>query len=382
MPVLAGLCAALGQAPAETRLILTPVGPEATLYDPAISGCDANDIPDAPFRAFRDAGGGIVAFGLHFDNRRLIGPDLGQLKPDCRIVLESPGNPDPAAYADRSWVAAVHSPDGKRVDALVHHEFQAHRHKGRCRYPDYLPCWWNSVTAHVSTDSGGRFAPARPFVAAASPGGSEAGQGRHRGFFNPSNLIARDGHLYALIATTGWNGQSSGVCLFRRAKAGGQWRAFDGAGFGAAFPDPYRRGAKAGICRALAPFPSNIGGVVRHKASGLYLAVYQASSGMPDGRGGSYRESGFYAASSRDLVTWSAPHLVRATRTLFDSPCGAARLLNYPSPIDPAAPDRNFLESGDRLGLTYTALPVEGCAVGHARRLLAVPATISVIRAD
>src|SRR5829696_1856242 len=51
-----------------------------------------------------------------------------KLKLDCRIVLASSGKADPAAYDDKSWITATWTEDGARVEALLHHEYQANHH--------------------------------------------------------------------------------------------------------------------------------------------------------------------------------------------------------------------------------------------------------------
>src|SRR5205085_8882562 len=86
-------------------------GAPETIFSAVRDACDGDDVPDAPVRAFRDWQGGVVAFGLHYVNRALRGPDLGNLKIDCRIVLNSGGSGDPASYDDKSWITATWTSD-------------------------------------------------------------------------------------------------------------------------------------------------------------------------------------------------------------------------------------------------------------------------------
>lgn len=379
------LCLAAAQARAETRLVVTPVGPEIVLYDPARQGCDPNDIPDMPLRAYRDVEGRVAAFALHFDNRRLSGPSIEQLKLECAIVFRATRNGDPRLYDDRAWLAATYTSDGKRVIGLVHHEFQAHAHPGRCSFPEYMSCWWNSVLAVESNDGGKSFSRRGPGVVAATPQPSETGQGRHRGFFNPSNIVKQGAGHFALIATTGWAEQPSGACLFRADDPGDarSWRAYDGRGFSARFPDPYGpETTKGQTCLPLPPFPAPVGSITRHRGSGLWIALFQAKAGMPDGRGGNFAASGFYAATSRDLLVWGQPTLVLEAATLYDDPCGQRALLSYPSLIDSAAETRNFEDAGDTALLTFAEKRVEGCRITHQRRLLARKVRISAFTAQ
>ena len=77
---------------------------------------------------------------MHYQNRALRGESFDKLKLDCRIVLASSGKADPAAYDDKSWITATWTEDGTRVEALLHHEYQANHHPGRCKAKEYLAC--------------------------------------------------------------------------------------------------------------------------------------------------------------------------------------------------------------------------------------------------
>jgi hypothetical protein len=379
--LLALACLVLTQpARSGTELVVTPVGPDIVLFDPVRQGCDGNDIPDMPLRAYRDAEGKVAAFALHYENRRLSGTSPEKLSLDCGIVFRATRNGDPRRYDDRAWLAATYTEDGRTVFGLVHHEFQADAHPGRCTFPDYIQCWWNSILSVSSRDGGRTFLRQSPAVMAASPTPSETGQGRHRGFFNPSNIVKQGGAYFTLIATTGWPGQASGVCLFRNTDLAqsGHWRAHDGQGFAARFPDPYGKSKPKGqICQPVGPFPAPVGSVTRHRGTGLWVAIFQAKSGMPDGMGSQYPTSGFYASSSRDLLRWSSPSLVLETPTLYDNPCGVRVLRSYPSLIDSVAQTRNFEDTADTALLTFAEKRVDGCTVTHDRKLVARKVRIS-----
>jgi hypothetical protein len=358
----------VGRAHAQTgarSLVVTPVGAPEVLYDAKRDGCDPFDIPDSPFRAFKGAQDQIIGFGLNFENRRLAGPSFTALKLDCRIAFRSEGKPDAKAYNDRSWISALYAMDPKTVYALGHHEFQASEHKGACRFKSYMECWWNSIIGLRSTNGGVSFTRIDPVVIAASPFGHEVDQGRHRGFFHPSNIIAKDGAYYTLIATTGWKGQKSGVCLFRTRELGAnaRWQAYAKGAFSAEFPDPYQSPQKEPrSCETIGPFPTPVASLSRHRDSGLYLAVFQIFAGTKRGADDPYPVSGFYTATSRDLITWSEPTLLLETPTLYDNACGAEVLRSYPSLIDPLSQSRNFEDVGETAYLTYSEMRVEGCA--------------------
>lgn len=341
-------------------------GPPQIVFTAPRDGCDGNDVPDAPVRAFRTADGNVAMFGMHYDNRALRGSDLGAVKIDCRIVYPSHGSPDPAAYDDRSWIAATYTRDGRIVDALVHHEYQASEHQGRCRFPAYMQCWFNTVLAVRSANGGADFM--RPAtVVASAPFRQDVDQGRHRGFFNPSNIISDGRFVYFLASTTGWAGQDSGVCLFRSADPGDprSWRAYDGHRFAVSYADPYRSSAQPAPCATIQPFPAPVGSVV-HTKGGIWLAVFQAKADAA-----LFPLSGFYVATSRDLLAWSSPRLLAPGATLYDDACKAGgQEIAYPSILDPASTSRNFDTVGDTPDLYYAVLAVDGCAVTGRRSLV------------
>ncbi|GJE59435.1 hypothetical protein [Methylobacterium trifolii] len=368
-------------APEPPLSSLTLVGPPTLVFKAGRDACDGADVPDASARAFRDASGAVAVFGMHYRNRALRGPDLDHLKLDCGIVLDSGEKSDPALYDDRSWITATWTEDGKAVAALLHHEYQANEHPGRCRSTVYMECWYNTLTAAASTDGGRSFLRTNPpAVVAGAPFRQEVEQGRHRGFFNPSNIVADGRWRYVLASTTGWDrpgsDQEAGVCLFRSDKPSdpASWRAWTGTGFTAAFPDPYRTQVKLpDTCKPVAPFPTPVGAVVRHRGSGAFIAVFMAKAG------GAFPQSGFYWSTSRDLLVWDRPRLLLAGPTLYDDPCAAPQgLIAYPSLLDPAALGRNFDDAGDAAILTYATLRTEGCSITSDRDLVRRPVAIKV----
>ncbi|MGY2047760.1 hypothetical protein [Methylobacterium sp. JK268] len=377
------LCVAVSAAlPSRAELgpplsALTLVGPPSPVFRATRDACDGNDVPDAPARAFRDAAGSLVVFGLHYRNRALRGPDLEHLTLDCRVVLESGLAAEPERYDDRSWITATWTEDGRAVAALLHHEYHGEAHPGRCVSGETMACWYNTILAARSTDGGESFVRARPpAVVAGPPFRQEVGQGRHRGFFNPSNIVQDGPSRYFFASTTGWDGQPFGVCLFRSddLRDPARWRAWDGRGFNVAFPDPYGKGRRpGGSCAPIAPFPAPVGSVSRHRGTGMWVAVFQAAAG------GLFPRSGFYWTTSRDLIRWDAPRLLLAGPTLYDDPCRAdGDLISYPSLLDPQASGRNFDDVGDRAELFYAVLRRKGCEITSDRDLVRRPVAIKV----
>ncbi|MCC2097938.1 MAG: hypothetical protein KDJ29_13650, partial [Hyphomicrobiales bacterium] len=178
-------------------LTISAAGAPVTAFAAGRDGCDGHDVPDAPLRAFRAADGQTVAFGLHFVNRRLRGPSIDRLKIDCKVVLNSGHSGKPQAYDDYNWITATWTGDGRKVAALIHHEFHANEHPGRCSFKTMMQCWMNTVTAWTSANGGASFQRStRGFVVAAAPFRQSVEQGRHRGFFNPSNIFSFGPYKY------------------------------------------------------------------------------------------------------------------------------------------------------------------------------------------
>ncbi|HRK24564.1 MAG TPA: hypothetical protein PLQ11_06385 [Beijerinckiaceae bacterium] len=365
--------AAPNDRPNPPRIVLD--GPEEIVFDPKHDACDRHDVPDVPPRAYRDAAGNVRMFALHFENRALVGPSLDALKPDCTVVFRGSGSADPAAYDDRSWITATWTGDGRIIHALVHHEYQAQAHPGRCAFKDYMACWFNTVLAARSGDGGQSFVKAARPVVASAPFPQTVEQGRHRGFFNPSNIVSDGVWHYMLASTTGWKGQDSGVCLFRTDTIAdpSRWHAFDGTGFTIRHSDPYRGKTDTPPCMTLAPFPAPVGSVTRHTPSGQWIAVFQASQDRQR-----FPVAGIYAAASRDLRTWSEPRLVMATKTLYDNACGADYLNSYPTLIDRASASRNFETTGASADLYLSRMRVEGCNHTGDRVLVRMKVQIGV----
>lgn len=348
---------------ATLRVRLSRVSHPQIVFDTAHDPCHDHDMPDINARAFRDAHGHVVMFALYDMNRVFRGTALGHVSLDCHVVLPSHFDPDPAHYDDRSFITATWTADGRNVVALIHHEYHADLH-GRCRVHSSLGCWYNTVLAYHSTNGGKDFERSRPLVVAAAPFRQSVGQGRHRGFFNPSNIFSFGRYEYFFAATTGWDGQHYGACLFRSAtpQNAASWRAFDGRGFTIHYDDPYAAKFVAPKpCAPIAPFVFPVGSVVRLRGSHSLIAVFQAQHNA-----GVFPVDGFYYATARDPLHWSAPHLLLASKTLYSNLCGTGgSVIAYPSLLDPAAKGRNFDNVGKDPFLYYAMIKVKNCATGE-----------------
>lgn len=365
--LLALALAAAAGAPARAgeRLVVQEGRPE-TVYDWKRQRCAQWDIPDTPLRAFRDARGQVVAFASDADNRGFTGPDLARLTHRCAKAFEGARDPDPAARSYLSYIAATWTDDGKRVAALVHDEYHAERMPGRCRFSAAMQCWYNVITGAVSNDGGKTFHAARPpALIAGPPFGQDAGQGRHRGFFNPTNIVRLGPSHYFLAHTTGWDGQAAGSCLFRTRDPFdfGSWRGFDGAGFGARAVDPYH--AKGSGYAACKPVHSGaVNAIAWHARSQRFVALWMVEK-APDAPRGGVRY-----AWSRDLIAWEPARTLIALPAFFRSDCGDTERYGYPALLDPEPGARNFDRIGDSPWLYLVRMRVTQCHNGPERDLV------------
>lgn len=370
------VCVGTGANAAPAALALDLSGKPEVIFDVAKKPCGAFAMPDINARAFRDSEGQTHLFALEQENRPFVGPALTGAQPTCRPALPSGENADPAAFDGRRYITSTWTNDGRAVAALVHDEYHAETHPGRCATKDSLSCWYNTIIAVQSNDAGTTFKPASPLVVAAPPFRQDVGQTRHRGFFNPSNMVAGPGGVYVFTSTTGWRGQDAGACVLRNPdplNAGG-WRGFDGRAFAARWTNPYDASPHADPCAVIKPFGYPVSSVVRHRPSGLYLALWEQPKLDGATPFGVFPIAGFYIATSRDLIDWSEASLFLPT-PIVHQPCGArgenrnGAILAYPSLLDEGAQGRNYDNVGDTAWLYYAQIGLDDCNPG-ARRLL------------
>jgi hypothetical protein len=343
-------------------------GEEEIVFDWSKDRCYDWHIPDAPLRAFRNYEGKVVAYASNDRNIPLIGDDLRSIATTCRPSFQGKKSPDPADHSDASWITATWTDDGQNVHALVHNEFHAAEHPGACRFRDGMSCWYNVITTASSQDGGLTFeAPREPIVVAGPLSTQDVGQGRHRGFFNPSNIVSHNGHLYVLIATTGGEGQEPGTCLFRTSNIADptSWRGWDGSDFSVKGYDAYRpHDNEARACKAVARFPISPGSVTRHKGTGIFIATV-----LQGGAEKSPRSSLAYATSS-DLINWSRLTIFYELPSMWSRSCKDSVRYAYASVLDPDSPSGNFDIIGDAVYVYMTRFTVENCRLGSKRDLV------------
>jgi hypothetical protein len=360
-------------APAQT-LSVTVTGPPVVEFSHARAACDPLDYPDAPARAVRLANDEVLLFAPHFRNRLLRGPDLLSVRPDCRLAFAGDERDDPAAFDDRAWLVSPYTLDGVHIFSLVHNEFQGHRRPWLCPSGHYMDCWYNAITFAVSDDGGRSFVRPRDALLAALPYRYDQATGAHRGYFNPSNILARDGFFYAMAFATDAFAQKAGNCLLRTDTLDNPaaWRAWDGHSFASRFVDPYTSHddpaqhvcAPVGIGKLRWPVTS----LVRHGPSGLYVASMMNAA------------AGVFVSTSRDLLAWSEPALVWPSAGGGAGwHCGDPAPVAYPSLLDPASPGRNFETVGTTAMLFMTRWNPAGCQLGADRDLIRLPVRLTAV---
>lgn len=348
-------------------------GPREIIFDWSQDACAHTEEADLPVRAFRDAEGQIQMLLSHYDNFRMVGNSLNQLRVDCQPVMRSLEDPDPRHYQDRRWIASPYTYDGQHIWALVHEEYQGHRHAGRCPEHSYFRCWYNAITLAESSDGGRSYRQAR------SPRQLIAGAAyRYRhgvgpvGVFAPSNLVRRKNYFYALVRVRD-PARPSGNCLIRSKDIARPltWRAWSGERFDVDFSNPYRGRAKPSLgCDSISPgeISEMSESLTFNTALNRYLLVGIAGPVNRRHR----RDTGVYFSASEDLIHWSPRKLIFSTPTLHTYRCGGRSPIAYPSVIDPRSRSRTFATTGRHPYLYFTQFRYRSCRQTPNRDLVRI----------
>lgn len=374
-----------GERPA---VVLTLDGAEDTVEPVFLwrrDACQPSQIPDSPARAYRDQRGMVHLFASHYVNWAMVGPTLGEVRVDCRVVLELAEDRTVAQFDDRGWLQAFHTRDGRTVQALVSHDYHGARH-GTCALPPpHTPgqCWYGAITAAVSTDGGYRFTlrPPAERVVAAVDQPYDPTTPRPIGIFTVSNLVDWGGLTYALVFAEATGDQPRGNCLIRSADPAdpGGWRAWNGVDFVGRFRNPYSTrppGALQGaVCtpvgRGVLNWP--VRSLGWYAPAQVFVAILFAALPDPATR---RPIPGVYYATSPDLRHWSRASLVRAVPGRLDR-TACAPYFRYPSLLDPTSPARLFDTIGDRAFLYLTRFNPDRCRQTLDRDLVRQPVRIA-----
>ncbi|RIY02702.1 hypothetical protein D3218_04930 [Aureimonas flava] len=294
------------------------------------------------------------------------------------MSFEGGGRDDPASFDNRSWIASTFSPDGRTVHAVVHDEYRGHA-PDTCGPEAAGACWYNTLTAAVSTDGGESFRPAEPRLVAALPRRADETRGHHAGLFEPTNIVPVFGGFAMMANVVAPAPQRPGNCLLRTDDLAdaSRWRAWTGDAFATRFADPYARDLDpaAHLCEPIDPaaLPWPVTSLVRHRGSGLWIATMKGRRADEAG----VERTGVFYATSPDLLHWRGPRLLLESPLMGSgTPCAPQRPIGYPALIDPASADRNFASVGDHPSLTFVRARLRGCELGPERDIVIVPVEI------
>jgi hypothetical protein len=372
--LMLAVASALATSPPDdiTLSVAATLGGATTVYDWRTERCALWDVPDAPFRAFRRRDGRVVAFASADTSQTYVGDTLLTIRHSCHSSLRSAHDPDPAKYDGDRFLTSTWTDDGINVFGLVHDEYHADRFK-LCVRVAPLACWYNTIIAVASHDGGQTFsAAAPPQVVAAANMKQDAEPYRHRGFFNPSNILKDGAYWYVMSNTTGGGAQKPGLCLFRSDNIANpaRWRAWDGKAFEANAIDPYRDDLENYAPCQPVEWLATIGSVSKHKPSDRFLAVFD----WPDAE----HPRGQIAYSwSKDLIHWQPPRTLLNVPGMSSPDCRDTSRYGYPAVADPNADGRNFDAIGDNPYLFVTEFHVEHCQLPPDRALVRIPLHIS-----
>jgi hypothetical protein len=354
---------------------ITPSGPApaTVLFDWTTQRCETTDIPDAPARAFRDFHGAVHLFATHNDNRAFTGPDFAHLRHDCAVIYQGHHDDDPAHYDDRQWLTAFTTTDGRTIDAIVHDEFHGHLRPALCPSRQYIACWYNALTFAVSTDGGASFhqPPPPANLIASTPYRYTPDAGHPVGYFQPTNIVHKDGQYYVMFLATQVGAQPRAACLARTATPGdpASWRGWNGHGFDLRFIDPYTQPTEdpaAHICADVGHGRFfEMGSLTFDPTSGLFVML----SSIGHGGGNARRPPGVYVTTSPDLLAWGEPQPLIDEQTLVREDGGGPYHDGFYALIDEASDSRDFstIARAPSLFLYYVAFDER--AMPYSRRL-------------
>jgi hypothetical protein len=379
--------------------IKVELGSEETVFEYTKDHCVTLDLPDVYARAIRTSNGIVLVSGNAPENYFMFGKDFNSLERICAPVLVSGDKWEVEAFDHQEWITTVFSEGVDTIYALIHNEYHD-PYSRRCKQgvtDPSNPCWYNLITFAKSTDGGKSFTqpPSPSHIVAMlpfkwNPEALERGAPPPHGYFEPSNIIKKDGYYYCIFFAILSNTDPTvrGTCLMRTDDISNpsSWKIWDGQNFSISFVNPY------------------IENIVD---SSKYLPAFISKSTINDLRGSLTWNSllkqflmigagvfpvngetkcGFFLSRSDDLIHWSQPQLIKET-ILGWAPCDVQtpeqaqkHIIQeaYPSLIDHNAPDINFTVTDSSAYLYYVQNMDNHSngGWGFRRNLVRVPLTI------
>jgi hypothetical protein len=350
---------------------------EETIFDDRRSTCQLRQLPDSPTRAVRQADGEIVLFTTFENNWFMDGRDWTGLKAHCASAGRGAENPDPNVVDDKYWIQALHTLDGKSFIALGSHEYLGGRHPGKCKVAatkaNPFPCWYSSITQYYSRYDAKHFLPPKANYIVARPQiPFDPTKASRVGFFTTSNIVSDGRYRYVLVYSEGAEGQEKGNCLFRSALTPepSKWWGWGGSEFSVDLSALSGVGNARPSCRPVSGLDREIRGLVRHRPTGTWIAIYT-------GRDGDV--TGVFYSVSKDMIHWSRGAnilSVAVARTEPDCP----PVYRYPSIIDHDAPGFSFDTIGNKAFLYSVKIIFVGCRHYSGRQVVRIPLMIELVR--
>ena len=346
-------------------------GPRTAVFTTPHDSCEANDIPDAMARAFRDSTGTIHFVTASTDLYASLGPTLDSLKRSCEAAYHSANDTNPADFNDQAWIDSFYTLDGLNIAGLTHTEYHGWAIQGECHITNgsqYSACEYDSDTYHFSKDGGYHFHSLDP------PGNFLAGvpykyviDDGPIGYSVDTNIISFGGWYYAVATSWTWPPNCSGTTGPNRCITSGgaplrtqdvfdpsSWRGWDGTDFSLTFVDPYPGPVSHPLQHVYTPvrYMGFVNAINLYNAGGQEIVVATLWDYWDNELG----PPGMYLTTSTDLVNWTKPTLVVTVKDLLAQDPKGSWLYAYFSLLDPAAPDMNFSMIGDHPYLYYVRL--------------------------
>jgi hypothetical protein len=345
-------------------------GPRTEIFITPTESCNANDVPDAMARAFRDYTGTVHFSSASSELFQFLGPTLETVQHSCEPAFNSANDTNPADFNDQVWLDSFYTFDGKTIATLAHTEYHGWAIQGECHAGgnnQYGECEYDSDTYHTSTDGGYSFTTPKP------PGNFLAGVPYQykidrgpMGYSVDTNMIEFGGWYYAVATDWPWPANCSGTTGPNRCLVplGGapirtrdvfdptSWRSWDGNDFSVSFADPYPGPVPDPEAHVYLPV-SYMGYV---NAINIYQPANVVVATLWDYWDDTMGPPGMYLTTSNDLVHWTKPTLVVTVNELLAEDPVGPWLYAYFSLIDPIAPDLNFATIGDHPYLYYVRL--------------------------
>ena len=334
--------------------------------------CNANDVPDAMARAFRDDKGMIHLVAASTELFQSIGPTLETVEHICEVGHQSANDPNPADFNDQTWIDSFYTFDGETIAGLTHTEYHGWAHKKDCTFKNgYNGCEYDSDTYHESKDGGYHFFGAKvPANFLAGVPYQYVIDGGPSGYSVDSNIIELGGWYYAMVTSYAWppgcsGASGSNTCL--TPSGGGpmrtqdvfdpsSWRGWNGTDFSVSFADPYPGPVENPQEHVYTPveWMDVVTAINLFQSSNVVVAT------LWDPWDHEYGVPGLYLSTSTDLVNWTKPTLVATAEQFLKQEPKGSWSYAYFSLIDPTATDMNFAVVGEHPYLYYVRLANNG----------------------